>query len=51
VDFALKNMTRSPGPGLSFTDYSLDECIKRGAEAFDWKKRWRAQPGSDAGPL
>jgi xanthine dehydrogenase molybdenum-binding subunit len=51
VDFALKNMTRSPGPGLSFTDYSLDECIKRGAEAFDWKKRWRAQPGSDPGPV
>jgi xanthine dehydrogenase molybdenum-binding subunit len=51
VDFALKNMTRSPGPGLSFTDYSLDECIKRGAEAFEWKKRWRAQPGSDSGSI
>src|SRR5262249_62121369 len=23
----------------------------QGAEAFEWKKRWRPQPGSDSGPI
>ncbi len=51
VEFAFKNMTRSPGPGLTFTNYSLDECIRKGADLFDWTNRWRPQPGSDAGPV
>jgi xanthine dehydrogenase molybdenum-binding subunit len=51
VDFILKNMTRRPSEKTSYTNYSLDECIQRGAEAFEWKKRWRPQPGSDAGPV
>ena len=50
VDFILKNMVR-PGPRAVFTNYSLDECVKRGAEIFEWKKRWRPQPGSDLGPI
>jgi putative selenate reductase molybdopterin-binding subunit len=50
VDFVLTNMPR-PAAGTDFTNYTLDECIRRGAEAFDWKTRWRAQPGSDAGPI
>ena len=25
--------------------------IKRGAERFEWKKRWRPVPGSDKGPI
>ena len=50
VDFILKNMTR-PTAAAPFTNYSLEECIRRGAEAFDWKKRWRPQPGSDPGPI
>ena len=41
----------SRAPGLVFTNYSLDECIRRGAALFDWKKRWRPQPGSDPGPI
>jgi len=50
VDFVLKNMVR-PTAEASFTNYSLEDCIRRGAEAFEWKKRWRPQPGSDSGPI
>jgi xanthine dehydrogenase molybdenum-binding subunit len=51
VDFILKNMTRKSRDEVPYTNYSLDECIRRGAEAFDWKKRWRREPGSDPGPI
>ena len=51
VDFVLKNMTRKSDDRVDYTNYSLDECIHRGVEAFDWKKRWRPKPGSDAGPV
>ncbi len=51
VDFALKNMTRKANDQAEYTNYTLDECIHRGAEAFEWKKRWRAVPGSDPGPV
>jgi xanthine dehydrogenase YagR molybdenum-binding subunit len=51
VEFILKNMTRKANDQLPYTSYSLDECIRRGAEAFEWKKRWRPQPGSDPGPI
>ena len=44
-------MTRKSRDETPYTNYTLDECIRRGAEAFDWKKRWRPQPGSDAGPI
>ncbi|OFW28126.1 MAG: hypothetical protein A3H97_14520 [Acidobacteria bacterium RIFCSPLOWO2_02_FULL_65_29] len=50
VEFALKNM-RKPSAQLQYTNYSLDECIRRGAELFDWKRRWRPTPGSDVGPV
>jgi CO/xanthine dehydrogenase Mo-binding subunit/aerobic-type carbon monoxide dehydrogenase small subunit (CoxS/CutS family) len=51
VEFILKNMTRKAGDQTPYTTYSLDECIRRGAEAFEWKKRWKPQPGSDPGPI
>jgi CO/xanthine dehydrogenase Mo-binding subunit/aerobic-type carbon monoxide dehydrogenase small subunit (CoxS/CutS family) len=51
VEFVLKNMTRKAGDTTPYTTYSLDECIRRGAEAFEWKKRWRPEPGSDRGPI
>ena len=51
VEFILKNMTRKAGDQTPYTTYSLDECIHRGAEAFEWKKRWKPQPGSDPGPI
>jgi CO/xanthine dehydrogenase Mo-binding subunit len=50
VDFALKNMRR-PTQEVQFTNYSLEECIERARELFDWERRWRPEPGSDAGPL
>ena len=51
VDFILKNMTRKANDVTPYTTYTLDECIRRGAEVFEWKTRWRPQPGSDAGPI
>jgi CO/xanthine dehydrogenase Mo-binding subunit/aerobic-type carbon monoxide dehydrogenase small subunit (CoxS/CutS family) len=51
VDFVLKNMTRKANDETPFTNYTLEECIKRGAAAFEWKKRWRAHPGADTGPV
>lgn len=51
VDFILKNMTRKANDQTPFTNFTLDECLRRGAEAFDWKKRWRPEPGSDKGPI
>jgi xanthine dehydrogenase molybdenum-binding subunit len=51
VEFILKNMTRKAGDQLPYTTYSLEECIRRGADAFDWKKRWKPVPGSDPGPI
>lgn len=50
VDFILKNMVK-PGPRAPFTNYTLDECVKKGAEIFEWKNRWKPRPGSDAGPF
>jgi CO/xanthine dehydrogenase Mo-binding subunit len=51
VEFAIRNMSRMSRDEVPYTSYSLEECIRRGAAAFDWKTRWRAQPGSDAGPI
>ena len=51
VEFILKNMTRKSRDEVPYTNYSLEECIHRGAESFEWKKRWRPQPGSDPGPI
>jgi putative selenate reductase molybdopterin-binding subunit len=51
VEFILKNMTRKAGDQTPYTNYSLDDCIRRGAEVFEWKKRWKSTPGSDPGPI
>jgi putative selenate reductase molybdopterin-binding subunit len=51
VEFGLKNMTRKANDQNPYTNYTLEECIHRGAEAFGWKQKWRAQPGSDPGPV
>ena len=50
VQFSLKNIRR-PTDAAPFTNYSLDTCIERGAELFDWQSRWRTVPGSDTGPV
>ena len=44
-------MTRMSRDEVPYTNYSLEECVRRGAEAFDWKARWRPQPGADPGPI
>ncbi len=51
VDFALKNMSRKANDQNPYTNYTIEECIRRGAEAFNWKQRWKPKPGSDTGPL
>ena len=51
VEFVLKNMARTAPGNAAFTNFTLEECVRRGAEAFEWKRRWRPQPGSDPGPL
>ena len=51
VEFALKNMSRMSRDTVPYTNYTLEECIHRGAESFDWKRRWKAEPGSDPGPV
>ena len=50
VDFVLANMVKQ-GSQVQFTNYSLDQCIRQAAETFEWKKRWKPQPGSDPGPI
>ena len=50
LDFIQKNMTRKFRDETPYTNYTLDECLRRGAEQIDWKKKWHA-PGADAGPI
>jgi xanthine dehydrogenase YagR molybdenum-binding subunit len=50
VEFILKNMTRKFRDETLYTNYTLDECIRRGADAFEWKKRWHPA-GADAGTI
>jgi xanthine dehydrogenase YagR molybdenum-binding subunit len=42
---------RRPTEARPYTNYSLDECIARGVEQFDWESRRKVVPGSDAGPI
>ena len=51
VDFAIKNMSRMSRDDVPYTSYSLEECIHRGAERFDWKGRRKTSPGADRGPI
>jgi len=50
VDFILKNMTRKFRDETPYTNYSLDECIRRGVDAFEWKKKWHPA-AADRGPI
>ncbi|HEX4346207.1 MAG TPA: molybdopterin-dependent oxidoreductase, partial [Vicinamibacterales bacterium] len=50
VEFVRKNMVR-PTAEQQFTNYSLEECIAKGVDAFDWKRRWKPVAGSDPGPI
>jgi CO/xanthine dehydrogenase Mo-binding subunit len=50
VAFRLKNLTRKYHDELPYTNNGLEECVRRGAEMFEWKKRWRP-PASDRPPV
>ncbi len=50
VEFVLKNMTRKFRDETEYTNYTLEDCVRRGAGRFDWKRRWRPA-GSDSGPI
>lgn len=50
VEFRLKNITRQYHDELPYTSYGLEDCIRRGADAFEWRKRSRA-PATDTAPV
>src|SRR5713226_5973501 len=50
VEFRLKNLTRKYHDEQPYTSNGLADCVRRGAEAIEWKKRWHA-PGAGAGPV
>ncbi|HLK47870.1 MAG TPA: xanthine dehydrogenase family protein molybdopterin-binding subunit [Bryobacteraceae bacterium] len=50
LEFRLKNMTRKFQDQLEYTSIGLEDCLRKGAEAFEWKKRWHA-PGEGSGPM
>jgi len=50
LEFRLKNMTRKYRDQIPYTSSGLEECLRRGAAAFEWKKRWR-EANSDPGPV
>ena len=50
VEFRLKNMTRKFNDQLPYTSIGLEDCIRKGAEAFEWKRRWHA-PGAGTGAV
>jgi CO/xanthine dehydrogenase Mo-binding subunit len=50
LEFRLKNVTRKYQDEVPYTSYGLEECLRRGAAAFDWKTRRRPN-AADAGPV
>lgn len=50
VEFHLKNFTRQYRDQTPYTSSGLAECIRQGAELFEWTKRWSAA-GSGPGPI
>jgi len=50
TDFILKNMTRKSRDEVAYTNYSLEDCMRRGMELVRWKERWRPA-GSDTGRI
>jgi CO/xanthine dehydrogenase Mo-binding subunit/aerobic-type carbon monoxide dehydrogenase small subunit (CoxS/CutS family) len=50
VEFILTNRTRKLRDETPYSNDTLEECIRRGADAFEWKRRWHP-PGSGRGPI
>jgi CO/xanthine dehydrogenase Mo-binding subunit len=51
LEFRLKNMTRKFRDQTPYTSFGLEDCLRKGADAFGWKQRWKATPGAGSGPL
>ena len=51
MEFRLKNMTRKFRDQTPYTSIGLEDCIRKGAEKFEWKQRWKPIAGSGAGPV
>jgi len=54
VDFRLKNYARledgDQDRKIPFSSNGMEECIRKGAEAFGWAQRWQ-KPGTSPGPI
>ena len=50
VAFIRKNMTQKFRDETPYTNYTLDECLARGAEMVDWGRRWHPA-GAEPGPI
>jgi len=50
LEFRLRNATKQYHDELPYTSNGLEECMRRGAESFGWKQRWRA-PATDKGAI
>lgn len=50
LEFHFKNLTRKYLDKYPYTSYGLPECVRRGAELFEWKRRWH-RAGADPGPF
>ncbi|MEQ1887326.1 MAG: xanthine dehydrogenase family protein molybdopterin-binding subunit, partial [Bryobacteraceae bacterium] len=48
LEFRLKNMTRKFRDSVDYSSIGLEQCLREGAEKFEWKKRWH-EPGLDTG--
>ncbi|MEO5922439.1 MAG: xanthine dehydrogenase family protein molybdopterin-binding subunit [Bryobacteraceae bacterium] len=51
LEFRLKNMTRKFRDQTPYTSFGLEDCLRKGAEAFGWKQRWKPVAGSGTGPV
>ncbi|MEP7352426.1 MAG: xanthine dehydrogenase family protein molybdopterin-binding subunit [Acidobacteriota bacterium] len=51
LEFRLKNMTRKFRDQTPYTSFGLEDCLRKGAEAFGWKQRWKPVAGSGAGAV
>ncbi len=54
VDFRLKNYARledgDQDRKIPFSSNGMEECIRKGAEAFGWAQKWQ-KPGTSPGPI
>ena len=44
-------MTRKFRDQTPYTSFGLEDCLRKGADAFGWKQRWKPVAGSGTGPV